>query len=150
MVARLADDDLLRLVLSYAHLTVARFALEVLERRRMGLGTLAGWLWSLCKKDTEGNDELISGALAALAYRLRRQNHSENTSNRSASRPSSSDLGITAQGFLCDQPDLWTEHKSSHQLLSGAACLLVGKRPLFMSTNFSKLRNCSQKFLDVS
>jgi hypothetical protein len=65
LVNHLGDDDLLQLAVRYAHTTVARFALDALGRRRIGISALANRLASFCKRSSGGSqkddDGLVEG-----------------------------------------------------------------------------------------
>jgi hypothetical protein len=103
IVNRLNDKDLLQLAVKYAPLTPARFALDVLVRRRIGAPALATRLLALCKTSAaeapEGSNALIASGIASLAYAMRTEARYAPRQAKSPVSSSFSHAGMAVQGF---------------------------------------------------
>jgi MoxR-like ATPase len=150
IVSHLGDSDLLRIAVNYAHSTVSRFALDALSRRRIGVSALANRLLEICDNAAEDhgrqNEARVSGAIAAIAYFIRAQDRHAGKGEGAIGRTVSTDLGIAAQGFLCDRSDLWVEQPSSNELLSRAAEFLTKRSTLPYATELLKTPGFRAKF----
>jgi hypothetical protein len=128
------DGESLQLAVKCGASSVARFALDALARRGIGLATLTNRPYAFCRKDLETtqdrNESAIFAAIAALKIFVQREDGSEVQRHKPGSPTTFVDLTIAPQGFRCDQPKALKDPASSDTLLQKAADSLTGSPSL--------------------